>query len=180
VTEAGVQSLSYLAFDGADDFMVTPTITPGTDKVQVFSGVRKLSDAAFGMIVEGNTAGDGKVYLGSQASGIYQFYSRGTADAYAAGVTTFPAPSSDVIAGLGDISAPFATLRVDGVTRESVSSGQGTGNYAAQPIYIGRRGGSSLSFNGQLYGLITRFGPNLASTNINATEHWLNEKTGAF
>ena len=42
------------------------------------------------------------------------------------------------------------------------------------------RGGTTLPFNGQLYGLITRFGPNLASTNINATEYWLNEKTGAF
>ena len=53
VTEANVASLSYISFDGIDDFMVTPTITPGTDKVQVFAGVRKLSDASsYGVVAE--------------------------------------------------------------------------------------------------------------------------------
>lgn len=170
----------YLRFDGTDDSMVTTTITPGIDKAQVFSGVRKQSDAAFGMIVEGNTTGDGKLYLGNQTSGIYQFYSRGTADAYAAGVTAFPAPSSNVISGLGDISGPFATVRVNGVTRESVSSSQGTGNYAAQPLYIGSRAGSSLRFNGNLYSLIVRFGSNLDATTISNTETWVNGKTLAY
>ncbi|MER3356368.1 MAG: hypothetical protein RLQ73_20730, partial [Hoeflea sp. D1-CHI-28] len=40
----------YLAFDGVDDYLVTPSITPGTDKVQVFAGVRKASDAAAAMV----------------------------------------------------------------------------------------------------------------------------------
>ena len=31
----------YPSFDGSDDFLITPTISLGTDKVQVFAGVRK-------------------------------------------------------------------------------------------------------------------------------------------
>lgn len=41
----------YLYFDGVDDFLVTPTITPGIDKVQVFAGVRRLTDT-IGIICE--------------------------------------------------------------------------------------------------------------------------------
>jgi hypothetical protein len=47
-------------------------------------------------------------------------------------------------------------------------------------MYIGRRGGTTLPFNGQMYGLITRFGANLTTTAISRTESWLNNKTGAF
>ena len=31
---------------------------------------------------------------------------------------------------------------------------QGTGNYGNYPLYIGRRGGAALPFNGHIYGLI--------------------------
>ena len=52
VTEAGVASVSYLSFDGVDDGMVTPTITPAIDKVQVFAGIRRISDASTGILAE--------------------------------------------------------------------------------------------------------------------------------
>ena len=42
----------FLLFDGSDDFLVTGTITPGTDKAQVFAGVRKLSDAGQGAVID--------------------------------------------------------------------------------------------------------------------------------
>jgi hypothetical protein len=54
------------------------------------------------------------------------------------------------------------------------------GNFLAYPLYLGGRQATSLFFEGQLFGLIVRFGAALASTNINATEYWLNNKTGAF
>ena len=56
IVEAPFAQVGNLLFDGIDDFLVTPTITPNTDKVQVFAGVRKQSDAARGMVVE-STAG---------------------------------------------------------------------------------------------------------------------------
>jgi hypothetical protein len=184
VTEAGVQSLSYLAFDGGSDSMATGTITPGTDKVQVFAGVRKLSDAAQTTIVGAEVAANGIFELNAPGGGTvgenYSFRSRGTTASFAGTGGTFLAPTTNVLSAIGDISGDRATLRVNGTQAAQSTSDQGTGNYLAYPLYIGARGGTSLFFNGNLFGLITRFGPNLASTNINATEAWLNNRTGAY
>jgi len=57
---------------------------------------------------------------------------------------------------------------------------QGTGNFLAYPIYIGRRGGTALPFNGRVYGMIVRFGANLTTDQITQTETWINGKTGAY
>ena len=55
---------------------------------------------------------------------------------------------------------------------------QGTGNFLAYPLYLGRRGGTTLPFNGFVFGLITRFGPNLNAPTITNTEIWVGDKTG--
>lgn len=186
VTEAGVQSASYLAFDGVDDGMVTNTITPAIDKVQVFAGVRKLSDAAQGMVVE--TSGNASSSAGSfhlQAPGVsgqasYRFASGGTVRLLLDTPATYPAPITNVVTGLNDIAVSSTTIRVNGVLSINSSASQGTGNYLAYPLYIGRRGGSSLPFNGRFYSLITRFGANLTDSQITSTESWVNAKTGAY
>jgi len=188
VTEAGVQSLPYLAFDGVDDWLVSPTITPGIDKVQVFAGVRKLSDAtAFPMIAEfsaniGSNNGAFAITANAAAdSGRYEFYSKGTTQAVAQSPAgSFQSPITSVISGVGDISGDRSTLRVNGaqVTQNTVD--QGTGNFLAYPLYIGRRGTAALPFNGRIYGLITRFGANLTADQITATEAWMNQRTGAY
>lgn len=185
VTEAGVPSLSYLSFDGVDDFMVTGTITPGTDKAQVFAGVRKLSDAGFQAIAETSTdptLNNGAFSLACSVIGTqnYRFGSRGSTFVTAQSANTFAAPITSVLAGNSDISSDVVTLRINGAQAATSTSDQGTGNYLAYPLYIGRRGGSTLPFNGNLYGLITRFGPNLSSSLITQTEQWLNTKTQAF
>jgi hypothetical protein len=186
VTEAGVQSLSYLAFDGVDDFLVTPTITPGIDKVQVFAGVRKLSDAAAGVIAELSISinvSAGSFYLlgPRSASTTYDFTSRGSVlPTGAAFISGYAAPITNILTGLGDISGDRQTLRVNGMQVAQDTSDQGTGNYLAYPIYIGRRAGTSLPFNGQIYGVIVRFGANLDAGTITSTENWINGKTGAY
>ena len=179
----------YLLFDGSDDFLVTPTITPGTDKAQVFAGVRKLSDAATAMLLKTST--DAGVNAGTllfmappaNTSPSYGFYSRGSvaAGTAAASALSFPSPVTSVVTGLGDIAADNRTVRVNGAASGTPNtSDQGTGNYLAYPAYIGRRAGTSNPFNGRLYGLIARFGPNLSDVQIAQTEQWLNQKTGAF
>lgn len=183
VTQAGVQSAGYLAFDGVDDGMVTGTITPAIDKVQVFAGVRKLSDAATGVVVEFSSnvstlAGSFNILAPSGAFANYQLSSKGSVVAAAAAVT-FTSPITNVVTGLGDIAGDNATVRVNG-TATSATTDQGTGNYLAYPIYLGRRGGASLPYNGRIYSLITRFGANLTTGQITATETWVNGKTGAY
>ena len=184
VTEAGVASLSYLSFDGIDDFMITPTITPGIDKAQVFAGVRKLSDAASSLLVETSTtstttANTIGLLNSTSTGGQNRFNSAGSvrADAFA----TLAAPVTLVYTGLSDVAAPSVDLRINGVSGGASTISQGTvGNYAAHPIYIGRRAGTSAAFNGNLFSLIVRFGTNLDAGTITNTETWVNSKTGAY
>jgi hypothetical protein len=188
VTEAGVSSLSYLAFDGVDDFLVTPTITPGIDKAQVFAGVRKLSDAAIGTVVESSTnagANDGAFAMfapiSTGASGNYQIQSRfSTAIGSRAASHAQLAPDTSVLTGVVDGSGDYIALRTNGTLRQATTLDFGTGNYLAYPLYIGRRGGTTLPFNGNLFSLIVRFGANLTADQITSTETWVNGKTRAY
>lgn len=185
VTEAGVPTVHYVQFDGADDGYLTSTITPGTDKVQVFAGVRKLSDATLGAIVEHSTnsaTSDGALALLASAASNpnYVFRSRGTTSTDATAPSSYVAPITNVITGLGDISGDRSTIRVNGSQVAQNVNDQGTGNYLAYPLYIGRRGGSSLPFNGRLYQLVARFGPNIDAARIAQVERFINSKTGAY
>lgn len=171
----------FLLFDGSDDFLVTPTITPGTDKAQVFAGVRKLSDAAPGSLMNMATSTDNgsMEFLAPLTAGTYRFASRGTVEAFAL-ATGFAAPTTSVLAGISSISADSVIVRVNGTQAASSTTDQGTGNYLAYPAYIGRRGGTSIPFNGRLYGLCVRFGANLDDVAIAKMEAWLNYRTGAY
>lgn len=178
----------YLRFDGVDDWLVTNTITPGIDKVQVFAGVRKLSDAAAGAVAELSAninSNNGAFYLFAPAitspSGDYAVASRGSVFS---GSTTaryaVNAPDTSTVTLTADIAGDLVALRTNGVSRSSGTGDQGTGNYLAYPLYIGRRAGTSLPFNGRLYSLIVRFGNNLPIETIEQTEAWINGKTGAY
>ena len=184
VTEAGVQSLSYLSFDGVDDFLVTPTITPGIDKVQVFAGVRKLTDAANTIVESSLTSASnfGTFRLWGVSGGGFGFRSRGPSGTSPGDATvgTPLAPTTQVASGIGDLSTDTSLLRLNGVQVASNSTDQGAGDYSAYPIYIGRRGGTLEPLSGNIYGLIVRFGSNLAAGAITSTETFVNEKTGAY
>lgn len=172
----------YLRFDGTDDFLVTGTINPGSvDKVQVFAGARKLSDASqviaeFSATIASNPGAfnlynftDGKIYYESKGT-ILRF----------TGSNANTSPYTAVVSGISDISGDLVTFRENGVQISQNTGDQGTGNYLSYPLYIGRRGGTSLPFNGQLYSLIVRFGANLPDATIAQTETWVNGKTGAY
>ena len=185
VTEAGVEDCYYLAFDGTDDFLVTGNIDfSATDEMTVIAGVRKLSDAAAGLVAELSTdsasnAGTFGMFASSTGAS-YTWRSRGTTDGIANTPLTFPAPITNVVTGLGDISNDQSILRVNGSQSATATSDQGTGNYAAaQPLYIGRRGGTTLPFNGHLYGLIVR-GKTTAGTDLTNAESYMARKTGVY
>ena len=194
VTEAGVADLWYLAFDGVDDFMVTPAIDlTGTDKVGVFAGVRKLSDAAAGVIAELSavySSNNGAFLL--QHGGLFNvdrqnfaFEVRGTANAWKQ-IRQYASPFSAVLSASVDLSAVGAanevSFRVNGGpagTTDNSPTDAGTGNFGNYPLYIGRRGGTSLPFNGNLYGLIVA-GKMPTAAEIANTEAFINDKTGAY
>ena len=174
----------YLAFNGISSSMATGGIDfSATDKMSVFAGVRKLSDATNARIIAELSAttesNNGSFSLqGPNVAGAatYLWQSKGTAltDAQATGRT---APITNILTGIGDIAGDSAILRVNGVQADSDTGDQGTGNYGNYPLYIGARGGSSLYFNGHLYSLIVR-GAQSSANLITAAERYVARKTG--
>ena len=177
----------YLEFDGVDDVLFTGSVNPsGVNKAQVFAGVRKLSDAALGIVVEtstSSTSNAGTIYLLAPGTvpDYYAFRSGGTTRINASATSAqLAAPITNVLTGLGDISGDLATIRANGTQAGQNTADQGTGNFLSYPLYIGSRAGSSLRFNGNLYSLIVRFGANLNASVISQTETWVNGKTMAY
>ena len=176
----------YLSFDGVDDFLQTSSINfTSTDKMTVFAGVRKLSDAAGGIVVElsqissDNAGTFGLANPVTNAVGLW-FRSRGTIASTLVQSGIDPSPRTDLLTCSGNIGGSSAILRRNGaVLLSDTTTSQGTGNYGNYPLYIGRRGGTSLPFNGRIYSLIIR-GAQSTAQQIASAEAWVNTKTGAY
>lgn len=174
----------YLSFNGVNQWLQTNSIdfTYG-DKMFVCAGVRKLSDAGNGTLIELSSIADvnnSTFFLRAPSGGLsnYQWLSKGTALTTAT-PSSLVAPITNVLSGIGDISGDSAVLRVNGTQAEISTADQGTGNYGNYPLYIGARAGNSLWFNGRLYGLVVA-GKAASANEIASTEAWLNQKTGAY
>jgi hypothetical protein len=176
----------YLALDGSDDSLYTAANLDlsSTDKVSVFTGVTKLSDAATGVTLEfsadaGTNNGTWGVYApGAAAAPRFDATSRGTT-ARGAGVNSAPyaAPITTALTAIGNISGDLTEMRLDGVSVNSNTGDQGTGNYGTYPLYIGRRNNASLPFNGRIYQLIVR-GAASSAAEISSAERWVAGKQG--
>jgi hypothetical protein len=183
--------LPYLAFDGLSWSMGTNSIDfSAGDKMTVFAGVRKLSDASDRLLCElsANAAANvASFYIAApeqSASFAYAFFSRGNAAPSAsqtafAALATYPAPITNVITGTGNIPGDLNTIRVNGVQGTNATVDLGAGNYGNHPLFIGARNNASLFFNGWLTSLIIR-GAQSTQSQIEATEAWVNGKTGAY
>jgi hypothetical protein len=180
-TESGGRR--YLVFDGVDDFLVTGTITPGSDKAQVFVGVRKLADNN-GVVAEASVnsgANNGAIALYTGTTPTWGVTNRGTSALNVASPSSYASPLTNVLAAIYDISGLNTAIRANGSQVAQSSTSVGTGNYLAYPMYIGRRGGATLPFNGRIYSLIVRFATsNMTAAQIAQAEAWINQKTGAY
>ena len=176
----------YLSFDGVDDWMLTNSIDfTATDKMTVFAGVRKLSDVG-SIVVELSsnvTTNTGSFYLvaGEDLVARYSSIARGTAVAAAAQAAKWTlsnrAPDTAVLAATHDIAGDLSNFRHNGVNGTSGTGDKGTGNFGNYPLFIGSRAGTSLPFNGHLYGLIVR-GAQSTLSQIEATELYMKKKVG--
>jgi hypothetical protein len=178
----------YIKPNGSNQFMVTNSINfTATDKMTVWQGVRKLSDATTAILDELSTSGDANagtfivIAPSSSGSNSYRFTSGGSIPAAAAaGTGVFAAaPNTSVFTGLANISGDTCTLRINGTQVTASGSNQGTGNYGNYPAYFYARGGTSLFFNGNDYGSIAR-GAESTAAQIAAGEEWINSKTKAY
>jgi len=173
----------YLEFDGVDDSLATAAINfTATDAVGVFAGIRKASDAARGTIVEltaSAAANNGSFHLAAPnaASATIAWESKGTVLADAVAASGVAAPLTAVLTGTSDISGDTAILRVNGAQADADAGDQGTGNFSNAAMYIGRRGGSSLPFNGRIHSLVV-LGRTATAGEITSAESYVAGKTG--
>ena len=167
----------YLAFDGTDDSFSTASIDfTGTDKMTVFAGVTKLSDAAQGVVVELSAAiaSNNGAFLLAAPDGATQTFgwdSKGTLQVDAV-ATSQAAPRNAVLTGIGDIGADICTIRVNGAQADTDTGDQGSGNYANAAVFIGRTNNTSAPLNGRIYSLIIR-GAATTTPLIASTEQWV-------
>jgi hypothetical protein len=177
----------YIKPNGSNQFMQTNSINfTATDKMTVWQGVRKLSDAQSAVLLELGVGG---------ASGGFSVFAPITPDRYtwlgngniysfatqAAGTRSsiYTAPNTSVITGLGNISGDLNTLRINGAQVSQATGDQGAGNYGNFPAYFYMRTGTTVPFNGHDYGSIAR-GAASTAAQITAGEAYINSKTRAF
>lgn len=150
-----VTGANYLEFDGSDDFLQTNNIDfTGTDKVSLFAGINVQLGASTGCVAEFGVSAqsiNGSFGLFKGPSTL-QWASRGTSGVLGA-IYNSPV-SPDVLTAKAFINGSVLTTRRNSLLVINDTRSQGTGNYGNYPLYIGRRAGTSLPFNGHIYGLI--------------------------
>ena len=156
-----VTGANYLEFDGSDDFLVTNSINfTATDKVSLFVGVRKLSDANIGSVFGLSSAP-------ISASGVFEMYTPQTAGGegvayYSRGASTrsfvltqgLKAPVGFILSAKTDIANNTVICKINQSLTAVAGGNLGGGSFSNNPLFIGRRGGTSLPFNGHIYSLI--------------------------
>lgn len=158
ITEVGSPSLYYFSGNGVNQrWESNATVNfSGTDKVTVWAGAQRLSNAARGTIVELTSSiasNNGAFHMtGPNAvSDTFGWESKGTTLRDAVATVALGSPRR--LVGVGDISGDLSRLIVDGTATDNTGD-QGTGNYSNATLHVFSRGGSSQFFNGRLYSLI--------------------------
>jgi hypothetical protein len=178
----------YLYFYGSDDFLQCPySLVNSGDGLGAYvcAGVTKDSDTLRGMIFGYNTTDDTtnnslSLYAPSADTNTdYGFQAKGSSGPVAL-TAAATAPDTSVLTGLTSSAAPYTKLRVNGVEQATNSTTLGTmainGNL---DFFVGGRKGTSLFFNGRLYGLI--FVPSQANfEKVTTAERYINERTQAY
>jgi hypothetical protein len=168
----------YIKPNGSNQFMQTNSINfTATDKMTVWQGVRKLSDAAAAVLMElssVSTTSNGSFAVlapGNPTTNLYTWRAGGTARGDVNATSIFTAPTTNVLTGISDISGDALTLRINGVQVATSSVDQGTGNYGNYPAFFYARAGNSFGFNGNDYGSIARGAASTAAQIANGEKY---------
>ena len=183
VTESGKRDCWGWLYDGSDDSDFTPSIDfSGTDKMTVWAGVRKLSDAASAVVCEltadyASNNGSFVIFAPLTADPNFTAGYKGNSTSRFALATGFAQPITRVVTGLMDISGASLTTRVNSASVATNTNTTGSGNFANAAIYFGRRNNASLPFNGIEFGTIIR-GAQSTDSQIRDFEKYLARKAG--
>lgn len=182
-------SLYYLEFDGVDDFLETALVDlTGTDKVDVFAGVYKPSDAAGVSAIVSN----GDIGTVNQSFAMYAPHNS-TSRKWAWSVTgdgsqnfraadTLAAPVAAVMSGLFNVNGANvptrAVARLNGAEVSATDTiGSTAANFRNDTIRLGVQKGTSDYLGGSIYSLIVR-GAQSSAVEIASAEAYVAAKTG--
>jgi len=183
-----VGGFRYIEYNGVNTAYQTPVLpSPGVDKVQVFSGasVPATSETRARVLCEiGSTVADnGTFSLRNRGPGVrFSFASNGTSLADVDS-SVFSGDKKASVTGIGDISAPFLSVRVDGDPLAVSAGNQGVGNYNPSGTYqlnYGSRAATTAFWSGLHYatlGPLVRFGTNATEAQIEAAEAYYTART---
>lgn len=151
--------LAWLEFDGSDDFLVTAAIDMTiTSKLSTFTGLFKANDAGTAIVFEFSAdanANTGSFYLEAPpapASPSYTFAAKAT-NIIGRNGAPFAAPITNVVSGIVDLRVT-QVIRVNAIQTSGATPNHGAGSFGNYPLYLGRRGGTTFPFAGNLYGLV--------------------------
>lgn len=186
---------AYLLFDGATKWMQSAVSVDITafNQLSAFWGCSKFSDAVIGMIAEPT---GGLYSLNAPRSNTANTYGVDFRDKNGSGLTDrvdisgYTAPTTDVVFTQMDAStatsiAAQLQVQANGIlpTQNYVGTGPfPVGNFNSDIVYVGARTGTSLFFNGRMFGLILRATLN-SLTNTNdalMVQKWMGSKCGKF
>lgn len=181
------QSGAYygLDFDGTDDWLQTAAINmTATDQMTVIVGITKDTNTPAAVAVEFsancNTNNGSFLLVAPSLTGSGANYSFATKGAGAAilGMDsgTILAPGTRVLTNTMELVPANRALRVNGTQVNSSTLSAGTGNFGNYPLYLGRRGGTTLPFNGRLHALII-INRVLSGADLTNAEAWVTART---
>jgi hypothetical protein len=178
VTEPGFSDLYYLSYDGTTDSLATASVAWTTDEVTAVTGVRKLSDAAQGMIMAFNSTNPGNFNVQAPSgAGGNNFGSNVRGSTTGGASYTQAAPVTQVYSLVSKISTDTIIARGNGVQRGTNAIDLGTGSFGTAGVFFGVREASSLFFRGFEYSSV---GINrlLIANELAALERWTALRTG--
>lgn len=171
----------YLNYDGVDDFMTTGSVDfSATNKMTVWAGINKASDAARGTFLglgTTPTVSAGCFAIEAPGAALTNFSGNSGGTSLSGFSFVQAAPYSTVLTLSDDISAPALDVRSNAVSRASSAISQGTGNFSNNIIYFGRLGGTSNPFSGREYQTVIR-GAASTAQQVSSTETFVGSKMG--
>jgi hypothetical protein len=167
VTEAGVQSCSYLFFNGTNNSMTATLPAAISQPSTVFIGgqITNPSASIFQRFLDSGVGGGNRTAIGKQATATSAVFAGALleyADDFAKGVYT------------ASLNTTSSSARKNGTQRASGTVGS---NPIGTLLIVGRSEASAEYLTGQIFSLIVR-GAATTGTTINATEYWVGDKTG--
>lgn len=173
-TLQSVDGFLALLHDGTDDYQTATIDMTGLDQLTHAIGLRKLSDAATGILLE--ETGLHWQVLAPDVGATYRWASGGTLATTVTG-TPFAAPITNVLIGQASISTDVLVGRVNGVQVGSSAADQGTGDYGNTVWGFGARFDGTAPYNGYEFCTLIRSAIGNAVLR-NLIDKWAAGKTG--